>query len=159
MAEPAEMLTTPQLAEMLGVSPRRLHQLRNEPNPPPSVNGRFPCHTTGAWFRQRVVAELGVSKTGEIYDADAEKARLLFHQANIAELDEEVKRKSLIPADAVQTHWEQVAGNSRAKLLNLPGRLAVQVAGKTHTVQEVEQMARELVREALDELAGTNGVP
>lgn len=91
------------------------------------------------------------------YDYDTEKARLTHHQANIASLEEEIKRKNLLPADVVQSHWESLAANTRGKLLNIPGRLANSVMG-TETVQEAERAAMELVREALEELSG-NGIP
>ena len=91
------------------------------------------------------------------YDYDREKARLTHHQANIANLEEEIKRKNLLPAELVQTHWEQMAANTRGKLLNLPGRLASSVMG-AETVQQAEKAAMDLVREALEELS-SNGVP
>lgn len=91
------------------------------------------------------------------FDYDTEKARLTHHQANIASLEEEIKRKNLLPADVVQTHWESLAANTRGKLLNIPGRLANSVMG-TETVQEAERAAMELIREALEELSG-NGIP
>jgi len=91
------------------------------------------------------------------FDYDVEKARLTHHQANIAGLEEEIKRKNLIPADAVQTHWESMIGNMRGKLLNLPGRLASKVVG-TDTLQDAEREAMLLIREALEEVA-KSGVP
>jgi hypothetical protein len=91
------------------------------------------------------------------YDYDTEKARLTHHQANIASLEEEIKRKNLIPADAVQSHWEAMIGNMRGKMLNLPGRLASTVVG-TDTLQDAERQAMMLVREALEEVA-KSGVP
>lgn len=91
------------------------------------------------------------------YDYDTEKARLTHHQANIASLEEEIKRKNLLPADVVQSHWESLAANTRGKMLNIPGRLANSVMG-AETVQEAERAAMELIREALEELSG-NGIP
>lgn len=155
---PARLLDTEQVAELLGVSPRRVYQLRKEPDPPPvDADGKYPCVEFRQWYRRKMVSELGVSSTGEIYDGDAEKARLTFHQANIAALDEETKRKSLIPADVVKEHWQTLAANTRSKLLSLPGRLAVSVSG-TSTLQDAEKSARDLIYEALNELAG-DGIP
>ena len=91
------------------------------------------------------------------YDYDTEKARLTHHQANIAELEEQVKRKNLLPADVVQTHWETMVANMRARLLNLPGRLAGSVMGVS-TTQDAEREAMKIIREALEEISG-HGVP
>lgn len=154
----ADVLDVEQLAELIGVSRRRVFQMAHEGNPPPvDQAGKYPCKDTGAWIRQRILAELGVSSTGEVYDLNAEKARLTYHQANISALEEEIKRKNVIPADTVQEHWEGLVANTRAKLLNLPGRLATKVVGAA-TIQDAEREARELIHEALQELA-TSGVP
>lgn len=91
------------------------------------------------------------------FDYDTEKARLTHHQANIAELEEQVKRKNLLPADVVQTHWENMVANMRARLLNLPGRLAGSVMGVS-TTQDAEREAMKIIREALEEISG-HGVP
>lgn len=153
----ADALTSAQLAELIGVSQRRINQMSDEGDPPPkNINGRFPCDKTGEWLRNRVIKQLGVASNGESYDFNAERARLTYHQANISALDEEIKRKNVIPAEVVQERWENMAGNVRSKLLNLPGRLAVAVTGHS-TTQDAERAARELIHEALNELSG-NGI-
>ena len=153
-----DALDVEQFADLIGVSRRRVFQMAHEGNPPPADQaGKYPCKETGAWIRQRILGELGVSSTGEVYDLNAEKARLTYHQANISALDEEIKRKNVIPADIVEEHWENLVANARAKLLNLPGRLATKVVGAA-TIQDAEREARELIHEALQELA-TSGVP
>lgn len=90
-------------------------------------------------------------------DATQEKAKLDLARREMVELNMQVKRAELIPANIVQTYWEQMAGNCRARLLNLPGRLATAVTGAP-TLQEAERKARELVYEALTELA-EDGTP
>ena len=154
----ADVLDVEQFAELIGVSRRRVFQMAHEANPPPvDEAGKYPCKDTGAWFRQRILGEIGVSSTGETYDLNAEKARWTYHQANISAIEEEIKRKNVIPADAVQSHWEGMVANTRAKLLNLPGRLATKVVGAA-TIQDAEREARDLIHEALMELS-ENGVP
>lgn len=151
------MLDGEQMAELSGMTLRNLYKLRESPNPPPFIDGKLPCVESGRWLRDRFKSELGVSSDGEVYDYDAERARLTFHQANTAALEEARKRKELIPSEEVKSHWESMAANTRAKLLNLPGRLATAL-NEQSTVQERERVARELIHEALIELAG-NGVP
>lgn len=154
----ADTLSPDQLAELIGVSKRRVFQLATEENPPPKDSaGKYPCDAAGKWIRARIIKELGVSQDGESYDLQAEKARLTFHQANISALEEEIKRKNVVPADVVKDHWESLVGNARAKLLNLPGRLASVTVGVA-TVQDAERQARDLINEALQELSG-NGIP
>lgn len=154
----APTLSPEQLAALIGVSKRRIFQLAAEENPPQKDTvGRYPCESAGVWIRDRIIKQLGVSQTGEAYDLNAEKGRLTFHQANIAALEEEIKRRNVIPAEVVQNHWETMISNARAKLLNLPGRLAVGVTGAS-TLQDAERAARDLINEALKELS-ESGMP
>ena len=90
-------------------------------------------------------------------DYNLARARRETALASLAELDLQVRRGELIPADAVQTHWEQMAANTRGKLLSIPGRLAASVMGCS-TLQEAERAAMDLVREALTELS-QSGLP
>lgn len=153
----AKMLDGEQMAELSGMTLRNLYKLRESPNPPPFIDGKLPCLEAGRWLRERHKADLGIASDGEVYDYDAERARLTYHQANTAALEEARKRKELILSDEVKAHWENMAANTRAKLLNLPGRLATAL-NEQSTVQERERVARELIYEALNELSG-DGVP
>lgn len=95
------------------------------------------------------------SEDGE-YDLVAERARLAHHQANIAALDEDVKRKTLIPADQVKSKWQDMKASARARLLALPTRVAASCVGREEV--EIERMARDIVNQALDEMARGDGV-
>lgn len=55
---------------------------------------------------------------------DAERARLIFHQANIAELDEETKRGNLVEVEEVQSTLANAAIAIRRVIMssNLPQR-------------------------------------
>lgn len=148
-----EPLKQDQAAAILGVTPRRIRQLDHEDNPPPrDHDGRYPCTEFGEWLRTRIAADFAASSDGRSYDLEAERARLAHHQANLASLEERTQRSELIPADVVQSRWQAIAANVRARLLNLPGRGAVKVAG-LQSVQEIEKELRALVYEALRELA------
>jgi phage terminase Nu1 subunit (DNA packaging protein) len=95
--------------------------------------------------------------TGENLDPQQEKAALDAARRRLAELDYQKRTGELIAADVVQETWIRMAGACRSKLLTLPGRLAVSVTGCS-TVHETEQVAKDLVHEALAELAA-NGKP
>ncbi len=86
----------------------------------------------------------------ETYDTDAERARLIHHQANIAALDEQVKEKTLIPAEVVASEWQHIFGNIRARLLSIPTTLAASCAHATR--EQVQEKAQELIKQALEEL-------
>ncbi len=88
-------------------------------------------------------------------DPAQEKAALDKARRGLVELQRAEKEKALIPAEAVLGHWSRLIGNARSRLLNLPGRLAVECSGKSQ--HEIGQLAKTLVYEALAELA--SGLP
>jgi hypothetical protein len=85
-------------------------------------------------------------------DYNHARARREEALASLAEIELQVKRNELIPADAVQQYWEGMVSRMRGKMLNLPGRLAAATMG-CETLQEAEREAMMLVRECLFELA------
>jgi phage terminase Nu1 subunit (DNA packaging protein) len=97
----------------------------------------------------------GRASSGE-FELTAERARLAHHQANLASLDEETKRKNLIPAEQVRAGLIELFSAFRAKMLSMPTRLAGSCAGKD--AFEVEAFSRELINQALDELAKGDGI-
>ena len=90
-------------------------------------------------------------------DYNQARARREEALASLAEIELQVKRNELIPADAVQQYWEGMVSRMRGKMLNLPGRLAAATMG-CETIQEAEREAMLLVRECLFEIAEC-GVP
>ena len=90
-------------------------------------------------------------------DAVQERAQLDKARRELVELQKAEKIGELIPAEKVSEHWNRQAGNVRAKLLNLPGRLAATVPSENPI--EIEQAARVLVYEALQELSDDGRPP
>ena len=101
-------------------------------------------------YETREALPLLYSRDGSVYDIEQERARLLYHQANLAELDEDVKTGTLIPAETVFERWSAVVVSVRAKLLSMPSQLAGKCANMTQA--EIEIIAGQLVRQALEEL-------
>jgi hypothetical protein len=104
---------------------------------------------TGAGRKPKAASP--VQPTIEI-DYNQARARREEALASLAEIELQVKRNELIPADAVQQYWEGMVSRMRGKMLNLPGRLAAATMG-CETLQEAEREAMMLVRECLFELA------
>ena len=90
-------------------------------------------------------------------DYTQERAKLTRLQAERATLDLEQQRGKLLPLEMVILAWQGQVANARAKLLALPPKVASQVLGMESYV-EIEQAIRDIIYEALDELAG-DGVP
>lgn len=94
---------------------------------------------------------------GETPELEESKKRKLAAEAALAELELSIARAESSPASAVVLCWQSKTANARAKLLALSSKLAV-VALEASTPYAVETAARELIYEALEELAGT-GMP
>ncbi len=84
-------------------------------------------------------------------DLNAERARLTHHQANIAELDEREKRKSLIDRDEAIAEVTHAHANMSTKLLSISPKTATLLVS-LDDVGEIESILDEAVRECLQEL-------
>ena len=80
------------------------------------------------------------------------KTRLTSAQADKAEMEVQVLSSSLIRADEVRSTWTEFVSNVRAKLLNLPAKLAHQVVGLEHYAEAEELLTNEIY-ETLNELS------
>ena len=80
------------------------------------------------------------------------KTRLTSAQADKAEMEVQVLSSSLIKADDVRSSWTEFVSNVRAKLLNLPAKMAHQVIGLDHYAEAEELLTNEIY-EALNELS------
>jgi phage terminase Nu1 subunit (DNA packaging protein) len=112
---------------------------------------------------KQVFFNIGTLKTwldnhsgGEL-DYTQERAKLTRLQAERVALDLEQQRGKLLPLEMVILAWQGQIANARAKLLALPPKVASQVLVMESYV-EIEHTIRDIIYEALDELAG-NGVP
>lgn len=84
-------------------------------------------------------------------DLTKERARLTHHQANIAELDEDVRRGVLVDRDAVVIEVSEALANMRAKLLNIPHKVAPVIVA-VEDLHEIKAVLESAVHEALTEL-------
>ena len=91
-------------------------------------------------------------KSGVDLDITEERARLTHHQANIAELDEQVQRGDLIPADVVERVWSDMVASFRAKVLSIPTKAAHQFISLT-SISEIQDALKEHHNDALLELS------
>jgi len=80
------------------------------------------------------------------------KTRLTSAQADKAEMEVQVLSSSLIKADDVRSSWTEFVSNVRAKLLNLPAKMAHQVIGLDHYAEAEELLTNEIY-ETLNELS------
>ncbi|HIG66205.1 MAG TPA: hypothetical protein EYQ43_11800 [Methyloprofundus sp.] len=95
------------------------------------------------------------SQIKEKSTVNAERARLLHHQANLSAIEEENRRSKLIPADEVEEVWADISAVIKARLLCLSTE-AVKVCTRIPDYDQMEHVFNRLVHDALDELANTS---
>ena len=125
-----------------------------------SVRGKAQVYDTAKvidWMLKREKDKY-LSTPDSVLDVTEQNARLLFHRANNEAMKEQERSGELIPAEAVMLGWHDHVFAVRARLLALPTKIAPEVLHLS-TLREIESAARELVYEALDELAGLGGMP
>ncbi len=89
-------------------------------------------------------------------DLEAEKTRLTKAQADKTELEVAALEGKLIPFEDYERELGDLVMSARAKLLALPGKLAMAAMGAA-SIQEAELAAKKLIYEALNELAAGAG--
>jgi terminase small subunit / prophage DNA-packing protein len=111
----------------------------------------FTVRAVSDWLRGRD------SASNDALDLSQERAKLTKLQAEKATLELEQQRGNLIPMELVIEGWQGLLANARAKLLALPPKFAAQAVGADNYL-EIEQLSKDLIYEALDELAH-DGLP
>lgn len=143
------MATQLEIAKHLDLSKRRVADLLNELDLP--TKGCDLDTARIAYIRKLRGSAAGRSTESEL-DYAAEKTRLTHHQANITQLDEEIKRGSLIPAETVEVVWSDMIASFRAKILAVPTKAAHQFVG-LNGLSEIQNALKEHLYEALNELS------
>jgi phage terminase Nu1 subunit (DNA packaging protein) len=143
-------LNRSETAQKLSVSLTTLDNWRRKGCPHTKTGKQvyFEIEVLNRWLDNRSSGEL---------DYTQERAKLTRLQAEKVTLELEQQRGNLLPMELVIAAWQGHIANARAKLLALPPKAASQVLGM-ESYLEVEQAIRDIIYEALDELAD-NGVP
>ena len=151
-----EYLSTAQLAELHGVSTRRIYQIAKEDDPPPkAANGKIPAGEAGEWLRRQHSKKLGVQNSGEVLDLNAERARLAKEQADKAAMENARQRGELVPVSVVRKLLERILSVFKTHILAIPSKLAPLVLGLNTTAGARDAIAEHL-HGALNELSRLN---
>ena len=105
----------------------------------------------------RALERVGASSDGRCYDVEAERGRLLAHQADLAALKLGEERGDLVRASEVGPYWCDMVASMRGKLVSLPSRIGALV--HEHELRaRIQQQADSLICEALAEIE-KDGLP
>jgi phage terminase Nu1 subunit (DNA packaging protein) len=146
------MATNKEVAEHLDCSPEWVSRLKSQ-NILPSAPGKSmsldQCRVAYINYLRTKARMTSNTDDGTITE---HKTRLTSAQADKAEMEVQVLSSSLIKAEDVRTSWTEFVSNVRAKLLNLPAKLAHQVVGLDHYAEAEELLTNEIY-ETLNELS------
>ncbi|KGL00054.1 terminase small subunit, Nu1 [Thalassobacter stenotrophicus] len=139
------------IAKLLDLTERRVQQLSREGVIPKADRGQYALIGSVRGYvhylrDQAIKAQAGAP------DYAAERARFVRARADLAEMEAEEKRRSLIAADEIEGAWIAVLTLLRTRILALPDRLAPQIVDQS-TVGETRNLIRTAIREVLDDLA------
>lgn len=141
------------LCSLLDLTPRRVQQLTNEGVLFKVERGRYDLIKSVrgyiSYLRDR--AEKNASNS-----EDAALNRKRMADAQIAELDLELRRGERLPADQVEEMMQRVATTVRTNLLSIPTKISPLVAGKKTTAQ-IEKIVRTAIDDALLALTEMDG--
>ena len=139
------------IARLLDLSERRIQQLSREGVIPKAERGQYDLIGSVRGY-VRYLRDQALRAQAGAPDYAAERARFIRARADLAEMEAEEKRRSLIAADEIEAAWIAVLALLRTRLLALPDRLAPQAFDQS-TVGDTRNLIRTAIREVLDDLA------
>ena len=142
------------IARLLDLSERRVQQLSREGVIPKAERGQYELIGSVRGY-VRYLRDQALKAQAGAPDYAAERARFIRARADLAEMEAEEKRHSLIAAEQIEAAWIAVLALLRTRLLALPDRLAPQLFDQP-TVGDTRNLIRAAIREVLDDLAQPN---
>ena len=142
------------IARLLDLSERRIQQLSREGVIPKAERGQYELIGSVRGY-VRYLRDQALKAQAGAPDYAAERARFIRARADLAEMEAEEKRHSLIAAEQIEAAWIAVLALLRTRLLALPDRLAPQLFDQP-TVGDTRNLIRAAIREVLDDLAQPN---
>ena len=139
------------ISRLLDLSERRVQQLSREGVIPKAERGQYDLIGSVRGY-VRYLRDQALKAQAGAPDYAAERARFIRARADLAEMEAEEKRRSLIAAEQIEAAWIAVLALLRTRLLALPDRLAPQ-AFEQSTVGDTRNLIRAAIREVLDDLA------
>lgn len=145
------------IAKLLDLSERRVQQLSRDGVIPKATRGQYDLVGSVRGYVRYLRDQAAKAQAGAP-DYASERARFIRARADLAEMEAEEKRGSVIVAGDVEVAWIAVLSLLRTRLLALPDRLAP-VAHAEATPAGVRDVIRGAIREALEDLAETDVRP
>ena len=145
------------IAKLLDLSERRVQQLSREGVIPKATRGQYDLIGSVRGY-VRYLRDQAVSAQAGAPDYAVERARYIRARADLAEMEANQRRGSLIAASDAGAAWVAMLALLRTRLLSLPDRLAPLVY-ETDSLAGTRDLLRGTLREALEDLASSDVQP
>jgi len=145
------------IAKLLDLSERRIQQLSREGVIPKATRGQYDLIGSVRGY-VRYLRDQAVSAQAGAPDYAVERARFIRARADLAEMEAQQRRGSLIAADDAEAAWIAVLALLRTRLLSLPDRLAPLVHEQGN-LAGTRDLLRSALREVLEDLANSDAQP
>jgi len=151
-------LKVTELAKLMDMTDRHVQNYAQQGIIPKSERGKYPTLPCLHAYIRDMRTKLIERSTGPDHNPGAGgsmtdvKLRLTKAQAEKAELEVEVKKRSLIESLEAEQAWGVVVSNTRAKLLSIPSKAAPLLVA-CNTILEAQDLLEKLIHEVLEELA------
>lgn len=136
----SDLIKTSELADLLGVTERRIQQLAKDGTIPRSGRGLFDLKSAVKTYCA-FLRDSAQGKTGD-KELKAEKLRLTKAQADKADLEVSKRRGELVAISDVQQAWNTIAVELRAAMLAIPSRVASQASLPNDTTSIIDSEIR-----------------
>lgn len=136
--------TREEVAELLGITPRRVNQLSNENVIPQRKRGTYDLRTAVAGYTKFLK---------ERNDAAEAKAKTRMHEAkaDLAEMDAAKRKGELVDADDVKKEWGELIKIIQSHVLNIGPKISPLVVGMDSD-RKISQIIINECREFLTDL-------
>ncbi|MEK9918966.1 MAG: hypothetical protein VW496_06200 [Pelagibacteraceae bacterium] len=145
--EQADRYTATRLSAELGIDNRKMREILTPINPV-EIKGNRKFYILRDVLPQ-VAKHIGVPN---VIDLNQERARKTAAEAELAEIELEQKRNSLVPVSDVIDAWLELIAACKSRMLSMPAKLAPVVAVEDNPAI-CKRIIEEQTLEALDELA------
>lgn len=149
MSSPTQPLNV--IAKLLDLSERRVQQLSREGVIPKATRGQYELIGSVRGY-VRYLRDQAIKAQAGAPDYAVERARFIRARADLAEMEAQEKRGSVIAAGDVEEAWIAVLTLLKTRLLALPDQLAP-LAFDQSNVGDTRNLIRRSMREVLDDLA------
>ena len=146
-----EIITTKELASVLGITDRRVQQLTKGSILPCEKRGRYNLPQS---IQKYITYQLSLErKKYKKHNLDINKVRLAREntEARIKEIELQKLEGEIIEIDEIKELADRIIGSSKTKILGIPNSVSRRLLKKT-SIREIRAILDSAIYEALDEL-------